>query len=281
MTTQQTTTTSTQALPTIKLGRQLREVAGDAIKALAEAEKHSPTLFLQSNRLVRVGKDKDKRPVIVPVGAAELKVALTQAADFVKVHRTVDGEQKTHAAPPKDVIEYIQGTQQNQLPFPSLEGIVEVPTLRTDGTILDKPGYDAKTKLYYFPSAGMDKCNVPEQPTQNDVEAALEVIWDAIGQFPYVSDANKANTLGAVLTPLVRPAIKNHIPLCIIDSPKPGTGKGLLIDFISAIATSEAAAVLIASTSDEEWSKKITGLLQQGNTLIVIDNIRNKLQSSA
>ena len=68
-------------------------------------------------------------------------------------------------------------------------------------------------------------------------------------------------------------------PLALIDAPKQGTGKGLLSDVVSIIATGNSAAILTMSDSDEELQKLITSLLIEGTTIITIDNITGRLQS--
>src|SRR5262249_48623515 len=92
--------------------------------------------------------------------------------------------------------------------------------------------------------------------------------------------ADQANALALLMTPLLRPAIRQHIPLALLDAPKQGTGKGLYSNVVSLIATGSTAAILTAPERDEEWDKRITALLMQGRTIITIDTLPGKLQSS-
>ena len=54
---------------------------------------------------------------------------------------------------------------------------------------------------------------MPLNPTEQEREKAFALLLSAIGEFPYVSDADKANALGLLLTPILRPAIKRHVAL--------------------------------------------------------------------
>jgi len=83
-----------------------------------------------------------------------------------------------------------------------------------------------------------------------------------------------------MLTPIIRPAIKRHVPLALLDAPKQASGKGLLADVVSIIATGEPASILTAPGNDEEWRKEITSILMKGSTIIAIDNLPGRLQSS-
>ncbi len=276
---------SDDGLPEIIVGSdQLREMTNQAIDALMRVESLTPSLFLQSARMVRVGHNEMKRPIVTQMGAPEVKEALTHAADYYRLKRTstTAGEhEKIPVSPPREIAEQIlaRQTQKPYLPFPSLEAIVEVPVIRPDGTILDQPGYDATTRLYYAPRAGMEACKIPLVPSQVEREAALALILETIGEFPYVDEADSANALALLLTPFLRPAIRRHIPLALLDAPKPGTGKGLFSDVVSIIATGASSAVLTMSDSEEELQKSITSLLIEGATIITIDNVTGRLQS--
>ncbi|GHO50948.1 bifunctional DNA primase/polymerase [Ktedonospora formicarum] len=274
-----------EPLPEIIInGTQLRERTDQAIEAIMQQECRKPSLFLQSSRMVRVSRDEMRRPVIAQMGIPEVKEVLTQTANYFRL-RKVAGEDESYEkipiSPPRELAEQAlaRQTQAPYLPFPPLAAIVETPVIRPDGSILDTPGYDPVTTLCYAPVPGMGSCKVSLNPTTEEREAALALLWDTIGEFPYVSEADKANALGMLLTPILRPAIARHVPLALIDAPKQGTGKGLLSDVVSVIATGTSAAILTMSDSEEELQKAITSLLLEGSTIITIDNITGRLQS--
>ncbi len=274
-----------EPLPEIFInGEQLREMVDQSVEAIMRRERQTPSLFLQSARLVRVGHNELGRPLLTQMGVAEVKEVLTHSANFFRLKKISGKEaeyEKCPVSPPKELAEQIlaRQTQSPYLPFPALSAIVETPVLRPDGSILDQPGYDRATQLYYAPGEGMQACQVPFKPTLQQREEALALLLSAVGEFPYVSDADKANALGLLLTPILRPAIKRHVALALIDAPKQGTGKGLLSDVVSIIATGSSAAILTMSDSDEELQKLITSLLIEGATIITIDNITGRLQS--
>ncbi|MBA2680226.1 MAG: hypothetical protein H0U76_17745, partial [Ktedonobacteraceae bacterium] len=274
-----------EELPDILVnGEQLRELVDQSIDAIVRKERSSPSLFIQSARLVRIGRSELGRPLLIQMGTTEVKEVLTHCANFFRLRKATgkDGEfEKSPVSPPNEVAEQIlaRSSQAPYLPFPALAGIVETPVIRPDGSILDQSGYDPATQLYYAPHSGMEHCKVPLKPTEQEREKALALLWSTIGEFPYVSDADKANALGLLLTPILRPAIKRHVALALIDAPKQGTGKGLLSDVVSIIATGTSAAILTMSDNDEEVQKLITSLLIEGTTIITIDNLTGRLQS--
>jgi hypothetical protein len=141
-------------------------------------------------------------------------------------------------------------------------------------------GYDPVTCMVYAPAPGLKLAPIPEFPTRGEVEQALRRIFSVIGEFPYVSQADRANTLGLLLMPLLRYAFTGHVPLALIDAPKQGTGKGLLTDIVAILATGRPACPMQEPGDEEEWRKAITSLLLRGSSLIVIDNVDHTLHSA-
>jgi len=274
----------TPPLPEVIIAGQLREYVADALKALQFAEKQAPTLFVQSGRLVQIGRDEQKRPIIINVGIAELRNALTRSADFYRIKAIGKGEDQDNVLvaipPPKDLAEAILALNPAQWGFPPLEAVVEMPVMRPDFTILDQPGYDAATRLYYIPQEGLSICQVPDRPTQADKERALALIKEAIGEFPYADAADKANAYAAYITPFIRPAIKQHIPMTLYDAPKQGTGKTLAVDAVAVTATGKPAVKLTSPDDDDEWDKRIIATLIQGKAIVCIDNVAGDLKSA-
>ena len=165
--------------------------------------------------------------------------------------------------------------------FPPLEALIETPFLRPDGTICANPGYDSLTYLFYAPAPGLRLPEIPESPMIDDVEAMLDLIDSAIGDFPFVDDSSRANAIASMLTPVVRPAIDSPTPLALYDAPQAGTGKSLLAEVVSIIATGRAAETFSAPRDPEEWRKKITTALSSGTGVVVIDNVNYRLDSDA
>ena len=232
--------------------QQLRELTDEVLASLEVHEAAHPSLFVRSAKIVRVVEDEKGRPLLLPVGDAELRGLLTRSANYYRA-RAKDGEIRLLPIhPPQTVVRDILSLDPARWPFRPLIALIEAPTLRPDGTVIDTPGYDPATRLYYHPARALRHCQIPEHPTEQEVGAALARIWDSFREFSYLEPADQANALAALLTPLLRPAIARHIPLAVITAPKQGSGKGLLVDGISMIATGRPALVQPAPGSEEE-----------------------------
>jgi hypothetical protein len=267
-----------KSLPEVWVGaRQLHVITGEALAAV-QAGNDPPELFVRSGRMVAVVRDERNRHVIVEVSESALRGRMARSAFYYKLNK---GQERIECAPPLDVVKDLLALPPTEWEFPPLEALVEAPFLRTDGTICDRPGYDPSSCLLYTPAPGLLVPDIPYAPMIDDVDAAVDLIDSAIGDFPFVDDASRANFIASMLTPLVRPAIDSPTPLAVYDAPQAGTGKTLLAEVVSMTATGRAAETFSAPSDEEEWRKKITTALATGASVVVIDNISRRLDSDS
>jgi hypothetical protein len=83
-----------------------------------------------------------------------------------------------------------------------------------------------------------------------------------------------------MLLPFVREFIKGPTPLHMIDATTPGSGKGLLADCCSLVATGRDAGKGPEPRNPDETRKFITSVLVAGASMVVLDNIVGYLDSA-
>lgn len=256
--------------------RQLRDSTTEAVAAL-HAANNPPEIFVRMGELVRIQADENGRPIIKELGEAGVRYHLTQAANFVRVTE----EKITRVSPPRDLVQNVMAHP--SLPFPTLKGIVEVPVLRRDGSILATPGYDASTALFYRPAPGLILPPIPMSPSQKHAQEAANFISnELLSDFPFVDQSSKANAKAAFLTPIVRHIIDGSTPAGVNSATKAGTGKTILNEIVGMVATGSWMAMLsppMKRDSDEEWSKIITSVLLKGATTACFDNCDGMLRA--
>ena len=160
-------------------------------------------------------------------------------------------------------------------PFAPLVGIIQCPTLRRDGSLLDVEGYDEATGLALVNSLEMPP--IAATPDRADAEAALMLLNDLLTEFPFVDEASWTVALSKILTPVLRGAMA-VAPMHLATAPRPGTGKSFLDDIASMIATGDHCAVKAASPSPEETEKRLIGAALAGHPIIALDNCRDVLE---
>jgi hypothetical protein len=156
--------------------------------------------------------------------------------------------------------------------FRPLAGVVTAPTLRPDGSLIDRPGYDAVTGLYYDADAGL-KVTLSDRPTLADALRALAPLRELIADFPFEKPCHESAALAALLTVVARHAFEGCAPLFLVDANRAGTGKGLLVDVLVSIATGAPPACMSNTTDDGEMRKRLLALALEGCPVIKVDNV--------
>lgn len=252
-------------------GRQHDEVVAEAMLALQEAND-PPQVFVRAGQLCRLRRDEDDRPLIEGLRAEHVRLKLAEAASWYRVNK--DGD-FTSTSPPADVATSIVAS--GGWDMPALAGVVELPVLRPNGTFQTDHGYDGSTRLFHW-HHGAPHPTVSDNPTPDELAAAVALIDETLCDFPWDSTADRANAWALLVTPLVR-AIVGQVPMALVDAPEPGTGKGLLVKVAAIITIGRAAALMAWPTGDEELEKKVTAALMGGSTMLIFDNVEGMIKS--
>jgi putative DNA primase/helicase len=155
--------------------------------------------------------------------------------------------------------------------FPKVDGIITTPTLRPDGTILDHPGYDLATRLWYAQDSHLAMPPLINNPSREQAEQALRLLEDLLVNFPFAGDLDRAVALAAILTPLLRGAF-DVAPMHLIVAHDVGSGKSYLVNLISTIIRGRPCPVITFVKSIEEMEKRLGALVLRGATMISLDN---------
>jgi hypothetical protein len=163
--------------------------------------------------------------------------------------------------------------------FPAIKGVITVPTLRPDGSLLIDAGYDAATRLYHVADPSVRLHPAVHAPTRAAAEGALRALSDLLAEFPFSGsnpEVARAVALSALITPVVRGAMP-VAPLHAFTAPAAGTGKSYLIDTASLISTGRPCPVTSAAPDEHETEKRLVGMLLTANPLGCIDNVNDEL----
>jgi hypothetical protein len=192
---------------------------------------------------------------------------MTEAADWER-HDGRSGGWVAIDAPLKVATTYRQRVGRWRLPV--LSAVINAPTLRPDGSVLAEPGYDAATGLL-LDTCGERFPEVPDRPDREDGRAALSVLLGLIGTFPFVGGADRSVALSAILSGCARRSLRTA-PLHGFTAPAAGSGKSMLVDLASVIATGREAGVIAQGRTEEEFEKRLGAQLLAGDQVIAIDN---------
>jgi hypothetical protein len=183
--------------------------AAELDRMVAETHAHLlPTGLYQRSGLVSrpsfiKGLDRDgkqtRSPGILIVSADQIHLHAVEHIDYWK-WKEVKGDsgkgkkQKTRvrAACPKEVATKLAGLG-DRLRFPVLTAVVTAPVLFNDGRVLQTPGYDRKSGLFYNP-LGIEFPPIPDAPTRKDALDALVQLKGLLTEYPWRVRADKGET---------------------------------------------------------------------------------------
>jgi hypothetical protein len=249
-------------------------------------------VFVRAERLVeplwRLEEDeRNNRSVLamkfVPYNLSRLEDQVARhAVEFQRYNKTAN--KWLRIDPPTDIITAL--LHRGDWEFQSVVGITNTPTLRRDGSLLDTPGYDRVTKLWYKPVPGFTLPPISDSPTKEE----------AIDEFPFTdgdvqrteADINKNAEVGrlsrtvvlaGMMTPVLRGAFK-VAPIFLFRKPEAGTGGSYLVDLISTLATGRTAPPLKVSDDRNELQKELSAAASEASPILNLNNISFNLRSS-
>ena len=265
----------TNCRPRIYAGNQnVPEIAEEAWAALILAN-NTERLFSHSTGLVRLETDKKKGVLVQTLTQNHINYELARAADWF---RLVGGEE-VPAKPPSFVAKDLLANPNPPLPY--LSGVVEAPVFSDDLKLHQNPGYSELSQCYLHLDEALKIPKVPEKPTSADINKAKGLIESLIGDFPFVGNAEKAHAISLMILPFVLNLIDGPIPLHLIEAPSAGTGKTLLAQALAYPGLGRIIESMSEGRDGEEWRKRVTAKLRNSPSLILIDNVRSRVESSA
>jgi hypothetical protein len=189
------------------------------------------------------------------------------------------GLKKDVKATPPEIVAKVLLSRAGEWNVPYLRGIIAHPTIRHDGSLLDRSGYDPASGYYLALPSGLNMPSISEKPSKGECVAAMEELEGLLVEFPFIDDggASRSVALSLLITAVVRAAM-DVAPIHGATAPIRGSGKSFLYDIAAAIVYGGRCPVIYAGNSSDELEKKLNGLLLQGATLFSIDNLNIPLE---
>jgi hypothetical protein len=242
----------------------LHRIVDAAEKALANRGRH----FQAGGLIVAVSSDPTtSNPLIVPTTSSALTRELSSAVDWEKYDKRAQAWLRCDP-PQRHVNVLFDGQCLRHLP--PLRGVARQPYFRQyDGKLVTQPGYDRSEQLF---AVFNPRQFVLQPPTPEAARAALDLLEGLLAEFHFVSTADKAAALAAILTAAVRPTLP-HAPAFHVRAPVFGSGKSYLCELIGAFAGPGYNVKTSYPASAEEATKVILALLLTSPAVIEFDDM--------
>jgi hypothetical protein len=282
---------SPEALPSVTLSGQQREIATDAWGAV-RAGNDPPTLFSRARTITRLVYDRETARVeLEPMQQERMLHRLRRAANFVTVKRDKDGNESfAHAQVPQWLARDMLEDAEEIGTLPAIRALVAAPVVGPDGTLLTTPGYHADSGLFL---AIHDLC-LPSWTETGPAtrEAAREAYGRLMGpdglfgEFPFARESDRTHAGALLLTMFLRPYISGTAPMILIEAPESRTGKSLLGRSLVKIfdptpAMTDAPTARTTEDAEAEFTKLLGTVLKNGPSTLFLDNIRGMFHSTA
>jgi putative DNA primase/helicase len=235
-------------------------------------------LYQHSGSLVRVASaeaDKDKK-IHRPDDAIVLRHATVPMLqdDFGRAIAWQNSKHNDIDCPAKVAAIYL--SRAGLWKLPTLVGVVNAPIVRPDGSVLVKPGFDEATGLLLHSDIAWKP---PADLSKAAVDVAVETLRAPFCEFP-VAPEGLSVVISAILTSLQRRLLFSA-PAHAIDAPAQGSGKSLITDSVSIVATGHETVSTSVNVDPDELRKKLVSVLLAGDLICDLDNIVRPLASEA
>ncbi len=239
---------------------------------------NTPARYFSHNGLLSRINIDSHHPAPQALGCDELTSVLARAANWYRPLKAGGG--RVPKVPPLHIVRDMLAF--SEPPLPVLRGMVRAPAFTAHGDLLLTPGYDPRSGMFLMLSPDLELAAIDPHPTAEALASARRLLEeDLLGDFPFVTEIDRAHAVALLLGPFVRDLIAGPTPLHVLDKPTPGTGATLLTEVIGIIATGEPIEVMTGGGSEEERRKRITATLLGAPPFLLIDNVQHTLHSES
>ncbi len=163
-----------------------------------------------------------------------------------------------------------------------LKQMITAPIILPSGRLISAQGFDSDSGLYlYCPELDGKEFQIPDNPTQNDINISLARLMFPFQKFPFCTNVDRSVYLAALLTAVLRPGLPLS-PGFGLDAPCHGSGKTVLGNCLSLVATGKVDTMPPLDTADEsEIRKRLHSIMMGGLPFVLWDNVTEVLDSGS
>ncbi len=198
-----------------------------------------------------------------PVPKEGIAILMSDFCQFLVMRK--DGPKPTYQP------QMLTGAVSVELPrrLPVLNGMKRSPFFFNGQLVTLADGFHSPSGYY---------CRMIEEiDAELDVEECLRRLQDLLGEFPYVQNADWANTIGLLVGQVLK--VENVGPMAFFDKPSSQTGASLLARTIATLVDGKEPEIMTVSQRTEETDKRLIACLNSRPSSIVIDNISVRMAS--
>lgn len=188
--------------------------------------------------------------------------------EYVQFYKINSRNERIKVDTPKELGDRVVNTRRFRRHFPKITQVITAPILRSDGSLLDRPGLDPVTGLYLV---GMppDWHGMNPVPTIAGVRKSVAALWQPFQHFE-MNAISRGVLLALLLTAVVRPSLPTA-PAGVFEAPTFGSGKTLLASCVARLGGHDVHATP-PPDNDEAFKKLFFSALLAGTGVFLSDN---------
>ncbi|HJJ39266.1 MAG TPA: hypothetical protein O0X42_03915 [Methanocorpusculum sp.] len=223
------------------------------------------SIYFREGKLVEVTANENGDYAINPLTVPKLRRILESKGpwkdmDTLKTVRIANDDLKLILETPPERLDAV----------PPLKGL-RTGAYIIKGRICAKKGYDAESR--YYLTRDVDAPKVLENPTDDDICRAKEIIEDCLKDFRYDKDVDRENTILALATLIYRDDLQGPVPVWIVDKNNSGAGGTLLTQVVGTLAMGKTPSLHSFARSRDELEKSARTAIKSGDKFVIFDNI--------
>ena len=160
----------------------------------------------------------------------------------------------------------------------TIVGRSTIPLITTAGRVINIPGYDDDTSLFF--ALRPDDCQaINLTPSRQETVDALRRLWHPFSRYRWATRHDRAAMLATILTIVVRPTMLASFGL-FVSATCQASGKSKATEAVLALVTGERGGLVSWKSDDEiELLKLLFSMLLSGALGVIFDNVVKVFQS--
>ncbi len=252
---------------------QIKVIKGERPRVVSESLdviRNSEEFYDRGGEIVRVPDDE-----IIPVAEPYLEDWLGRNVRYLRIVSVKENMAYFDRCDVPNKVARNVLARAGEWELPKLQGIIRAPTIRPDGSILDKPGHDLATGLLLLPGKYPP---IPENPTEEHARQAWKTLREPFAEFSFDTIFDRAVFYAALFTALTR-HLHPLAPAFLFDAADAGSGKTMLAQCIQRIC-GVTADTMPETKDQDEIRKRLMSILRSSNPIALFDNLKGELASS-
>ena len=124
------------------------------------------------------------------------------------------------------------------------------------------------------------KMNNAKMKTNNNQIDNLKFLYKVVDKFNFQESVDRANFIGALITPYVRNLIDGPIPMVMIESNTHADGKSSLANLISSTYTKDDMSFMLLPRDELTVEKILNYCIDENMKVAVFDNVKQTINSA-